>query len=476
MRLIFDQGREGRRCSIPPTPIAGRDLSDLPASALRSTPPALPQVSEIELVRHYTALSHKTFGVDDGFYPLGSCTMKYNPKVNEAVAALPGFADSHPLAPESAAQGSLAVLYHAQRHLAELTGMDAVTLTPAAGAHGELCGIMMFKAYHKSRGDANRTKVLVPDSAHGTNPASAAMGGYTAVQIPSRPDGRVDLEALKTALGDDIAGLMLTNPNTLGLFERDIEEIARLVHEAGGLLYYDGANFNAIMGVIRPGDMGFDVVHLNLHKSFSTPHGGGGPGSGPVGVRGELVKFLPSPQIGFDGERYFIETPSEHSIGKMRSFHGSFAVVLRALTYILSLGGEGIRDAAESAVLNANYLSHLLKEELPPVQPGVCMHEFVVSCERYGQYGVHATDLAKALIDLGYHPPTMYFPLTVKEALMLEPTETESKEQIEAFAEDLLSLIALAKTEPEKLKAAPATTPVGRPDELTAARKPIVRR
>ena len=467
MKLVFEKGAEGRHLSVLPH-------CDVPAftpegSMLRSAKPRLPHMSETEISRHYTQMAGRTHGVNDGFYPLGSCTMKYNPKVNEEAAALPGFKKLHPLQPLSTAQGALEVLWNAERLLCEITGMDAMTFEPAAGAHGEFTGLLLIKAYHVHRGDEKRTKIIVPDSAHGTNPASAAMAGFTVKNIPSTPEGLVDLEALRAACGPDTAGLMLTNPNTVGLFEKDILELTALVHAAGGLVYYDGANLNAIMGVARPGDMGFDVCHLNLHKTFATPHGGGGPGSGPVGCKSFLAPFLPGSALCRNG--------GEHSIGQVRAFHANFLVVVKALAYLLRLGNTGVAEAAHTAVLNANYLKRKLEEAgYTAAFPGLCMHEFVLTLEELKkETGVSALDVAKAMLDAGIHPPTMYFPLIVHEALMFEPTETESPETLDEAAAVLAEILRRAKEEPEALHAAPASTPVGRPDETAAARRPVVR-
>ena len=472
MKLIFEKGAAGRGCSILPE-------CDVPAvdagSFARKTPARLPQVSETEISRHYTALAKQTHGVNDGFYPLGSCTMKYNPKINEAMAALPGFTGVHPLQEPETVQGSMEVLGKAEQYLCEITGMDRMTFQPAAGAHGEFTGLLLIKGYHTARGDHARTKILVPDSAHGTNPASAAMAGFEVVNIPSGADGCVDLDALRAAAGPDTAGLMLTNPNTVGLFDKNILEITRIVHEAGGLCYYDGANLNAVMGVVRPGDMGFDVVHLNLHKTFSTPHGGGGPGSGPVGCKSLLAPFLPGkmPVQGPDGWQW--ETPAQ-SVGDVKAFYGNFLVVVKAFTYILSLGRMGIPAAAKNAVLNANYLMYRLKDHYTMAYNHRCMHEFVMSLEDVKhETGVSALDVAKALLDHGIHPPTMYFPLIVHEALMVEPTETETKETLDEAADVLIEILEEARRAPQSMHQLPLTTPVGRLDEVTAARKPVVR-
>ena len=471
MKLIFEKGAPGRGLSLlPPC-----DVPEVRPERPRAEPLELPEVSENELTRHYSALCKRVHGVNDGFYPLGSCTMKYNPKINEELAALPGFTQIHPLQPEAGVQGCLEVYARAEELLDEITGMDAMTFQPAAGAHGEFTGLLLIKAYHRGRGDEGRTKILVPDSAHGTNPASAVMAGFTVVNIPSAADGGVDVEALRAAAGPDTAGLMLTNPNTLGLFDRNILEITRIVHEAGGLCYYDGANLNAVMGVVRPGDMGFDVVHLNLHKTFSTPHGGGGPGSGAVGCKSFLAPYLPGPVVRREGDGFRFATP-ERSIGRVKNFFGNFTVVVKALAYILTLGREGIPEAAENAVLNANYMMARLREKYAMACDGLCMHEFVMTLEDLKEEtGVSAMDIAKGLLDNGIHPPTMYFPLIVHEALMVEPTETESKETLDEACDVFLKLWDLAHTDPQALHDAPVTAPVRRLDEVEAARHPVLR-
>ena len=435
----------------------------------------MPALSEPELSRHYTELAHKTRGVNDGFYPLGSCTMKYNPRVNEQIAALEGFNQIHPLQPQDTVQGCMEVMALAEKYLCEITGMDHMTLQPAAGAHGELTGLLLMKAYHTSKGNTHKTKILVPDSAHGTNPASAAMAGYTVVSIPSGDDGCVDIEKLKEAAGDDIAGLMLTNPNTVGLFDKNIREITQIVHDCGGLCYYDGANLNAVMGIVRPGDMGFDIVHLNLHKTFSTPHGGGGPGAGPVGCKEELAQFLPSVLVEKGGDDLHFTKP-EHSIGEMKSFYGNFLVVVKALTYILTLGREGIPQASSNAVLNTNYMMNQLKDLYTMAYDDICMHEFVMSlADLKKDTGISAMDIAKGLLDNNIHPPTMYFPLIVEEALMVEPTETESRETLDEAVAVFRQLHAQAAADPEGLHHAPTKTPVTRLDEVGAARHPHLR-
>ena len=470
MKTLFERSVKGRSCAILPE-------LDVPAclpARTRKQALRLPELSETDISRHYTELAGQTFGVNDGFYPLGSCTMKYNPKINEQAAALEGFADVHPL--QDNVQGCLEVLATAEKYLCEITGMNAMTFQPAAGAHGELTGLMLIRRYHELHGNTARNKIIVPDSAHGTNPASSAMCGFTVVNIPSAEDGCVDLDKLREACGEDTAGLMLTNPNTLGIFDRHIREITDIVHEAGGLCYYDGANLNAVMGIARPGDMGFDCIHLNLHKSFSTPHGGGGPGSGPVGCKSFLAPYLPGEKVVFEDGRYAWQDRGPESIGAVRSFHGNFLVVVKAFTYLLSLGKEGVPAVAQNAVLNANYLKHLLEGTYDVTNKGVCMHEFVLTLEREKkEIGVSAMDIAKALQDYDMHPPTMYFPLNVHEALMVEPTETESKETLDAAAAAFLEIYAKAKADPEAMHHTPYHSPITRPDEVKAARHPVLR-
>ena len=473
--LVFEKSVTGRHTAYLPEK-TGIPAYELPENDRRGLPLDLPELSENDVSRHYTELEKKTHGVNDGFYPLGSCTMKYNPKVNEALSALPGFTDIHPLAPEESVQGALKVLRTAEEFLTGITGMARITFQPAAGAHGEFTGLLLIKAYHESRGDLQRKKIIVPDSAHGTNPASAAMAGFSVVNLPSTEDGLVDLEALRAACDETTAGLMLTNPNTLGIFDPNIAKITKIVHDAGGLCYYDGANLNAVADIVRPGDIGFDCIHLNLHKTFSTPHGGGGPGSGPVGCKDFLVRFLPGklPEVQPDGTLSLKAQPD--SIGDMKSFNGNFLVVVKALAYMLVLGREGIPEASTHAVLNANYMMACLKDAFPVVNKGLCMHEFVMCLEHLKkETGVSALDLAKGLLDNGIHPPTMYFPLIVHEALMAEPCETESKETIDQAVEVFLALRKMAEEEPEKLHEAPVTTPVRRLDEVGAARHLILR-
>jgi len=482
---IFDISKEGRgsfrlpRLDVPAPNCSLCDATyglELSPSLRRENPAILPQVSELDVVRHYTKLSTMAFGVDNGFYPLGSCTMKYNPKVNEQIASLEGFTNIHPLQDVSTVQGSLEVMHELLKQLCVITGMDWGTLQPCAGAHGEYTGLKIIRNYFLKKGDLARTKILVPESAHGTNPASAAVNGFEIVQVLADKRGLVDLDDLKSKLGPDIAGIMLTNPSTLGLFEQDILQIASLVHKAGGLLYYDGANLNAILGKARPGDMGFDVVHLNLHKTFSTPHGGGGPGSGPVMVKKELSSFLPQPNItvSSNGE-YSFSWESCKSIGKVSTFWGNFLVFLKAYAFILSMSGEGLRECGENAVLNANYILARLKDVYEIPYGTRCMHEFVMSLSRLKEEtGVTAIDIAKGLLDCGYHPPTMYFPMIVHEALMIEPTESESKETLDAFCDAMIKLHDLACNDAQKLHDAPQKTVIGRVDEVMAAKNPVV--
>lgn len=475
MQLIFEKsvaGRRGLRVARSDVPTS----INLNPSLLRQLPPALPELSELDVVRHFTALSRRNYGVDTNFYPLGSCTMKYNPKVAERIAAYPGFAHLHPLLPQlrmggSLTQGALQVLHDMDLMLREITGMAGFTMQPMAGAHGELTGIMIMAAYHRDRGN-RKTTVLIPDSAHGTNPASAAIAGYQVKTVPSNADGCMDLDRLREMLTDEVAGLMMTCPNTLGLFERDVQRICAEVHRVDGLVYYDGANLNAILGKARPGDMGFDIVHLNLHKSFATPHGGGGPGAGPVGVAGKLLDFLPvSIVVKREDGTYALEYNRPKSIGYVAPFYGNFAIVLRAYVYLLMLGHEGLVRVAENAVLNANYVMAKLRDVYAPAVDHPCMHECVLTAEKQvAEHGIRAIDIAKGLIDRGFHPPTVYFPLTVHEAMMVEPTETESKETIDAFVDAMREIAAQAASAPEALHAAPVSTPVGRLDETKAAR------
>ena len=470
MKLIFEQGAKGHGLHLLPA----CDVPEYTLAAERTAPLRLPQVSENELTRHYTALCKRIHGVNDGFYPLGSCTMKYNPKIDEDMAALPGFTQLHPLQPVESAQGALEALHTLGSELGEVFGMDAVTFQPAAGAHGEFTGVLLIKAYHTDRGDTARTKIIVPDSAHGTNPATAAMCGYQVVNIASNDKGGVDLDALRAAVGPDTAGLMLTNPNTVGLFDPNILEITKIVHNAGGLCYYDGANLNAVMGVVRPGDMGFDCIHSNLHKTFATPHGGGGPGAGAVGCKEFLRKYMPGPLVVEKDGKFDFDYP-EKSIGRVKMFYGNFDVCIKALTYVLTLGREGISEASKNAVLNANYMMACLKEKFDMAYDEICMHEFVMNLSRlHKETGVSALDIAKGMLDFDLHPPTMYFPLIVHEALMVEPCETESKQLMDEVCEIYCKLYDMAYTDPEALHTAPHKTPVRRLDEVGAARNPIL--
>ncbi|UCF97905.1 MAG: aminomethyl-transferring glycine dehydrogenase subunit GcvPB [Spirochaetaceae bacterium] len=476
--LIFELTKPGRRgYRLPEMDVPAQDLSSLvKPRLLREQEPELPEVSEVDVIRHYTALSRRNYGVDLGFYPLGSCTMKYNPKINEQVAAFEGFTRLHPLQPESSVQGILALMHELLRALSELTGMSWGTLQPFAGAHGEFTGMKLFKACFEKRREPGRTKVLVPDSAHGTNPASAHLAGFEVVEIRSDSRGLISLETVKEHLNESLAGIMMTNPNTLGLFEEDILEISAAIHDAGGLLYYDGANLNAIVGKVRPGDMGFDVVHLNLHKTFSTPHGGGGPGAGPVLVSDTLLSFLPVPEVVKREDGYHLVNNRPDTIGRLSGFYGNVAVMVRAYAYLLTMGRDGLARVGELAVLNANYLKERLKESYSLPYDRICKHEFVLSARRLKeQLGVTALDVAKRLLDFAVHPPTVYFPLIVPEALMIEPTETESLEVLDHFVEVMEKIAREAEESPETLRQAPTQTPVRRIDEVLAARKPIVR-
>jgi glycine dehydrogenase subunit 2 len=470
-KLIFELSHNGRKGYTIPQLDVQSNLSDqtIPQKFVRKASPALPEVSENEVVRHFVRLSNMNYHIDKGFYPLGSCTMKYNPKINEKTSSLPGNADIHPMEPEQAVQGALELMYNLSELLGEIAGMSAVSLQPAAGAQGELTGIMLIRKYHEMKGRA-RSKILVPDSAHGTNPASVAISGYKAVSVKSNQNGTVDLDDLRQHLDDEVAGMMLTNPNTLGIFETGILQISKMVHDAGGLMYMDGANLNAIVGLVRPGDMGFDVVHINLHKTFSTPHGGGGPGSGPVAVNDKLKDFLPVPVIEKSGERYEINFGKPNSIGKIHSFFGNFGMLVRAYTYILSNGPDGLRNNSINAVINANYLLSKLRGSFVLPFNARPMHEFVISADTQKDRGVKALDIAKRLLDYGYHAPTIYFPLIVHEAMMIEPTETETKETLDAFADALLRIDGETKSSPEILHSAPVTTSVRRLDDAYAAR------
>ncbi|EKO1913132.1 aminomethyl-transferring glycine dehydrogenase subunit GcvPB [Clostridium botulinum] len=476
-KVIFELSSEGRKgYRLPDLDVPEVELSELlPKNLLREDEIELPEVSEVDVVRHYTALSNKNYTVDNGFYPLGSCTMKYNPKINEDIAALSGFSKIHPLQDENISQGALELMYDLKGKLCEITGLDDFTLQPAAGAHGEYTGLLIIKAYHEKRGDTKRTKIIVPDSAHGTNPASASVAGFDIVEIKSGEDGRVSIEELKKVLNDEIAGLMLTNPSTLGLFEKDIKLISELVHEAGGLLYYDGANLNAIMGIARPGDMGFDVCHLNMHKTFSTPHGGGGPGSGPVGVKKHLAKFLPVPTVEKENDKFILDYNRPDSLGKIRSLYGNFGVMVKAYTYILTMGKEGLKAASQNAVLNANYIKESLRDYYNIGIDDICKHEVILSTLKENPHHIATLDIAKRLIDYGVHPPTVYFPLIIEEALMIEPTESESKDTVDEFIDAMKKIAVEAKENPELLHEAPVKAPVRRLDQVKAARKPILK-
>lgn len=475
-QLIFKKGARGRKAySLPAPDVREAELrSLLPKDLIKDTSLNLPEVSEIELIRHFTNLSRLNYGVDLGFYPLGSCTMKYNPKVNEEAAKTPGLINAHPLQPEELSQGALKMMYELEGLLKEIGGVDRVSLQPVAGAHGELTGLLVIRAYHEAHGNP-RHKVIIPDSAHGTNPASAALVGYEAVVIKSSKEGLVDVEELKKVLDTETAAVMLTNPNTLGLFEKDITEISRLVHDAGALLYMDGANLNALLGIVRPGDMGFDVVHFNLHKTFSTPHGGGGPGAGPIGVSDKLTPFIPVPTVEKDGDRYYLDYKRPKSIGSVHGFYGNFGVLVRAYTYIKKMGAKGLKEVSENAVLNANYIKKRLQEHYYIPNNVPCMHECVFSAKYQKAKGVHSWDIAKRLQDYGFHPPTVNFPLIVEEAIMIEPTETESKETLDAFCDAMIAIAKEVENTPELVKNAPHTKVVKRLDEALAVKKPNLR-
>ncbi|MBI4897968.1 MAG: aminomethyl-transferring glycine dehydrogenase subunit GcvPB [Actinobacteria bacterium] len=479
---IFEKSHPGRRAAmLPPLDVPDRDPADLlPAAALRKRAARLPEIAEPEIVRHYNRISRRNFDLDSGFYPLGSCTMKHNPKLHERAAALPGFSRLHPLQPAERAQGALELMWNFEHALAEICGLPHVCLQPSAGSHGELAGLLLTRAYHEDRGE-HRTKVLAPDTSHGTNPASVTMAGFETVKVATNERGGVDLDDLRAKAGEDVACLMLTNPNTLGLFDENIEEIASIMHDVGATLYYDGANLNAVMGISRPGDMGFDIVHVNLHKSFTQPHGGGGPGSGPIAVSDRIAPYLPVPRIVRDDDgRFELSTNEPKSIGRMRGFQGNFGVFVRSYAYICSLGAEGLKAASETAVLNANYMLARGREgrvgKYLPVQfDRTCKHEYVLSAApAKRELSVKALDIAKRLLDYGYHPPTIYFPLLVDEAMMIEPTETETPETLDGFVEALEKILAEAERDPEFVQNAPYTTPVRRMDEAAAARNPVV--
>lgn len=475
--LVFELSKEGRMgYSLSELDVPEVELSSiLPSEFIRTEEAELPELSELDIMRHYTALSRRNHGVDSGFYPLGSCTMKYNPKVNEAVARFSGFANIHPLQDEKTVQGALGLMYDLQQQLMEITGMDEVTLQPAAGAHGEWTSLMMIRAFHEANGDTGRTKVIVPDSAHGTNPASAHVAGFDIVTVQSDENGLVDLEDLRRVVGPDTAALMLTNPNTLGLFEEHILEIADIIHGVGGKVYYDGANLNAVMSKARPGDMGFDCVHLNLHKTFTGPHGGGGPGAGPVGVKADLIPFLPKPVLVKTEEGYHFDYDRPQSIGRVKPYYGNFGISVRAYAYIRSMGPDGLKAVTENAVINANYMMRRLQPYYELPYDRHCKHEFVLSGSRQKKLGVRTLDIAKRLLDFGYHPPTTYFPLNVEEGLMIEPTETESKETLDAFCDAMIQIAKEAEETPEIVQEAPHTTVISRLDETRAARHPVLK-
>ena len=471
--LSFEKSRQNAHGPrLPEADVEAPGPDDvLPRELLRAQPPGLPRLSEPEIMRHYSRLASMNYSISEQFYPLGSCTMKYNPVANEAAAALPGFTDLHPYQDEETVQGALSLMWRLEQALCAVVGVDRVTLQPAAGAHGEWTALRMIQAFHRSRGEA-RTEVLVPDSAHGTNPASAALSGFRVVEVRSGPDGRISLADLESKLSPRVAALMLTNPNTLGLFEREILDVAEIVHATGAMLYYDGANLNAFMGICRPGDMGFDAVHMNLHKTFTTPHGGGGPGAGPVGVKADLVPFLPTPTVERMNGQLKLDFKRPKSIGRVRSFYGNFGMLVRAYTYILSMGGDGLSQASQDAVLSANYLRKQLEDDLEMPHDGPCMHEFVASAHGLTVHnGVRALDIAKALLDRNFYAPTVYFPLVVPEAIMVEPTETESKATLDSFATAVKDIVAEAATNPQGLHDQPKHTPVGRLDEVAAARR-----
>ena len=475
-KLIFEISNPGRvGVQLPANQFETAGLASIPATLRRVEEPLLPEVSEVDVVRHYTNLSNKNFGVDTGFYPLGSCTMKYNPKINEEIAAMPEFAAIHPLQHPDTIQGALELYYNLQKALANIAGLAEFTLNPYAGAHGELTGLMVMRQYHISRGDTTRTRVIVPNTAHGTNPASAMVAGLDVVEVKSKPDGTVDVEDLKPLLDDTIAGIMMTNPNTVGMFETEILEIADLVHKAGGLLYYDGANLNPLLGKVRPGDMGFDIMHINLHKTFSTPHGGGGPGSGPIGVAPNLVQFLPNPRVRKADDGSFYVDSDEHILGSISTFFGNFGVMMRAYAYILSLGRDNIRNVGPMATLNANYIKESLKDLYKLPIAGVCKHEFVFDGLADKSTGVTTLNIAKRLLDFGFHAPTIYFPLLFHESMMIEPTETESLETLDEFIDVMRRVAKEAAENPDLVKSAPVTTEISHPDETSAAKNPILR-
>ncbi|MFP4369889.1 MAG: aminomethyl-transferring glycine dehydrogenase subunit GcvPB [Candidatus Kapaibacterium sp.] len=471
-KLIFEKSKPGRTgYSMPRLDVPAKDISEIIGDGnIRTHKAELPEVSENEISRHFIRMSKLNYNIEEGFYPLGSCTMKYNPKVNEKTAGMNGFADLHPFTRQEYAQGALCLMYELGEALKEITGLQGVSLQPAAGSQGELAGILMIKAYHEDRGDTKRKNILIPDSAHGTNPASAAIGGFRVVNVKSLDNGRIDLEDLQSKCNEETAGFMLTNPNTVGLFENQIDGIEKAVHGAGGLMYMDGANLNALLGIARPGDMKFDCVHINLHKTFSTPHGGGGPGSGPVCVSDKLLPYLPIPNVRKDGDKYILEDDNPKSIGKVHAYYGNFGVLVRAYTYIRMNGAEGLKNISKNAIINANYLFALIKDKFVVPYDEYCMHEFIISGDNQKKLGVSTRDIAKRLLDYGFHAPTIYFPLIVHEAMLIEPTETESKENIDEFAEAMLSIAKEAEENPDIVTSAPNNTPLKRLNEALAAR------
>lgn len=475
--LIIEKSKSGRKgYTLPQIDVPAADLTELlPQNMLRKESAKLPEVSENEISRHYIQLSRLNYNIERGLYPLGSCTMKYNPKVNEKVAGMPGFTELHPCSQDEHSQGALQMMYELGEGLKEITGLQGVSLQPSAGSQGELAGILMIRAYHIDRKDDKRTVILIPDSAHGTNPASAAIGGFNIVSIKSREDGRIDLDDLRSKADETVAGMMITNPSTIGIFEKEIEEVEKIVHGCGGLLYMDGANLNALLGIVRPGDMGFDCVHINLHKTFSTPHGGGGPGAGPVCVSDKLVPFLPVPQVVKEDNKYAIVRETEKSIGAMHAFYGNFGVLLRAYVYMRMLGKIGIREVSENAIINANYIMKLMENEYEYPYKEFCMHEFVCSADRQKEHGVSAKDIAKRLLDYGFHAPTIYFPLIVHESMLIEPTETETKESLENFANTMNKIAEEARSNKDLVVNAPLTAPMKRLDDALAARKLNIR-
>ncbi len=471
-KLIFEKSRTGRKAyTLPEFDLPKEFNTEIPSELRRAIDLPLPEVSENEIARHFVRLSHLNYNIEEGLYPLGSCTMKYNPKVNEKTSSLNGFINVHPFTDEKYVQGALQLMYELGNELKEITGLQGVTLQPAAGAHGEMTGMLLFRAYHKDRGDTKRKKILIPDSAHGTNPASSTLAGFTIINIKSNSEGRVDIDDLAKNCGDDVAGFMLTNPNTVGIFEKNILEIEKLIHGCGGLMYMDGANLNALLGIVKPADMGFDCIHINLHKTFSTPHGGGGPGAGPVCVSDKLIPYLPKPQIEKKDNTYYLNNDLPKSIGKVHTFYGNFGILVRAYTYIRMHGAEGLKNVSKNAVINANYVFSKLKNDFDVPFDEYCMHEFLITSEHQKKSGVNTKDIAKRLLDYGYHAPTIYFPLIVHEAMLVEPTETETIETLDEFASTLLKIAQETKDNPEIVQSAPHNTPISRINDALAARQ-----